>query len=249
MATREDWESANDTQNVGPSEQITSSASAKTSPHIQFHSNPTKEIIDSNIKETESHDSYLDTYESNHNSPSSRLIPEHRQVIAVSSQKNPGAFFNLARRFLVSDEYVDLSALEGAIVSAVDAAHLLERSKLATIVRIQTSYVAVEPKTRMPGITETYEKGGTYQSDLHHSTSPIGSNRLDPSLIYQTQSYNPQYASRRAASQGKPNNPLRRARISITVRRTENYRIWLEQNQADFDDDDDDEHNGHHEGS
>mmetsp|Transcript_12435 Transcript_12435/g.23330 ORF Transcript_12435/g.23330 Transcript_12435/m.23330 type:complete len:138 (+) Transcript_12435:415-828(+) len=62
-------------------------------------------------------------------------IPHERQVIAVSASKNPAAFFNLARRFLVSDEYCDLSALEGAIVSAVDAAHLLERSKLAKIVR------------------------------------------------------------------------------------------------------------------
>ena len=58
-----------------------------------------------------------------------------RQVIAVSASKNPAAFFNLARRFLVTDECCDLSALEGAIVSAVDAAHLLERSKLANIVR------------------------------------------------------------------------------------------------------------------
>jgi len=61
--------------------------------------------------------------------------PPPRQVIAVSASKNPAAFFNLARRFLVTDEYCDLSALEGAIVSAVDAAHLLERSKLANIVR------------------------------------------------------------------------------------------------------------------
>ena len=58
-----------------------------------------------------------------------------RQVIAVSASKGPAAFFNLARKFLVTDEICDLSALEGAIVSAVDAAHLLERSKLATIVR------------------------------------------------------------------------------------------------------------------
>ena len=58
-----------------------------------------------------------------------------RQVIAVSASKGPAAFFNLARKFLVTDEECDLSALEGAIVSAVDAAHLLERSKLATIVR------------------------------------------------------------------------------------------------------------------
>lgn len=58
-----------------------------------------------------------------------------RQVIAVSANRGPTAFFNLAKRFLITDEMCDLSALEGAIVSAVDAAHLLERSKLATIVR------------------------------------------------------------------------------------------------------------------
>ena len=58
-----------------------------------------------------------------------------RQVIAVSVSKSPSAFMNLAKKFLVTDEECDFSALEGAIVTAVDAAHLLERSKIATIVR------------------------------------------------------------------------------------------------------------------
>ncbi len=65
----------------------------------------------------------------------SASTPSRHQVIAVSASKGPAAFFNLARKFLVTDEFCDLSALEGAIVSAVDAAHLLERSKLADIVR------------------------------------------------------------------------------------------------------------------
>jgi hypothetical protein len=60
---------------------------------------------------------------------------QQRQVIAVSVSKGPSAFFNLARKFLVTDEECDLSALEGAIVSAVDAAHLLERSQIARISR------------------------------------------------------------------------------------------------------------------
>merc|ERR1719410_1848898 len=78
-----------------------------------------------------------------------KRIDEHpRQVIAVSASKGPAAFFNLTRKFLVTDEYCDLSALEGAIVAAVDAAHLLERSKLARIVRVNTSYVTVEPKRK-----------------------------------------------------------------------------------------------------
>jgi hypothetical protein len=62
-------------------------------------------------------------------------VERPRQVIAVSANRGPTAFFNLAKRFLITDELCDLSALEGAIVAAVDAAHLLERSKLATIVR------------------------------------------------------------------------------------------------------------------
>jgi hypothetical protein len=65
---------------------------------------------------------------------STGALPQ-RQVIAVSASKSPAAFFNLARKFLVTNEMCDLSALEGAIVSAVDAAHLLERSQLASIVR------------------------------------------------------------------------------------------------------------------
>jgi hypothetical protein len=76
-------------------------------------------------------------HSSEHTSPSTQETSGQRprQVIAVSASKGPAAFFNLARKFLVTDEMCDLSALEGAIVSAVDAAHLLERSKLASIVR------------------------------------------------------------------------------------------------------------------
>jgi len=78
-----------------------------------------------------------------------------RQVIAVSASKGPAAFFNLARKFLATDDVCDLSALEGAIVSAVDAAHLLERSKLATIVRcVRDSYLL---------------KSITFENNRHHS--------------------------------------------------------------------------------
>ena len=58
-----------------------------------------------------------------------------RQVIAVGASKAPKVFFNLARKFLIKDETCDLSALETAITTAIDAAHLLVRSQLATIVR------------------------------------------------------------------------------------------------------------------
>ena len=77
-----------------------------------------------------------------------------RQVIAVSANKGPTAFFNLARKFLVTDEICDLSALEGAIVSAADAAHLLVRSKLATIIRyVKTSLRWLTVLFRMQTLT------------------------------------------------------------------------------------------------
>lgn len=92
---------------------------------------PTTVDIATTATENESDHSENDRAESGAASPQ-----EHsRQTIAVGVAKGPAAFFNLARKFLVTDEEVDLSALEGAIVSAVDAAHLLERSQIATITR------------------------------------------------------------------------------------------------------------------
>lgn len=143
---------------------------------------------------------------------------QSRQVIAVSASKGPAAFFNLARKFLVTDELCDLSALEGAIVSAVDAAHLLERSKLASIVRIHTSYVTVEPKRRkqlplVPG------PGASLQ----------GAGASPGSGGFQGASYSgsPQEGQNKRTSSGRE---LRRARIVITVRRTSSYKKWLEEN-------------------
>jgi hypothetical protein len=170
-----------------------------------------------------------------------------RQVIAVSVSKGPSAFFNLARKFLVTDEIVDLSALEGAIVSAVDAAHLLERAKIATIIRIQTSYVAVEPKKKreygpsrsgISGEASTHTKSGSTmastgtpsrQSQPVDSSLPVaaagpGHTRIDrPGAS----------ASSTSASPGKPKpsaGTMRRARIVISVKRTEAYKKWLEDN-------------------
>lgn len=175
-----------------------------------------------------------------------------RQVIAVSASKGPAAFFNLARKFLVTDEMCDLSALEGAIVSAVDAAHLLERSKLATIVRVQTSYVAVEPKRKKQQDVEvvsstTDQQGrntiGTPEATPAHEglmASTGEANVLQP-LHVPTAAGGQGKASIPADVQGefsrsrKPQgrakgSPLRRARIIITVKRTPEYKQWLEEN-------------------
>lgn len=130
--------------------------------------------------------------------------PKPRQVIAVSVSKGPSAFFNLARKFLATDDACDFSALEGAIVSAVDAAHLLEQSQIATIVQIQTSYVAVEPKKRR----EHGPAGSVFREEAGAST----------------------LSSSTAAGSGKAKGAagtLRRARIVITVRRTAAYEAWL----------------------
>lgn len=185
-----------------------------------------------------------------------------RQVIAVSANKNPTAFFQLARKFLMTNDTCDLSALEGAIVSAVDAAHLLERSQLASIVRINTSYVHVEPKRRRQGLQQR-QQGETPRSetsvaiateefpskrDKITSSGPesTDSNTIEASssastititdqntpvsigmgLIATTQNER-QGGSSRSSSGGRE---LRRARILVTVRRTESYKKWLEDN-------------------
>mmetsp|Transcript_62202 Transcript_62202/g.69610 ORF Transcript_62202/g.69610 Transcript_62202/m.69610 type:complete len:338 (+) Transcript_62202:249-1262(+) len=183
-----------------------------------------------------------------------------RQVIAVSANKNPTAFFQLARKFLMTNEMCDLSALEGAIVSAVDAAHLLERSQLASIVRIHTSYVNVEPKRRR----QVSQKRQQQQQQCEVSTAatsvtatekhvpPIGdsassSDHLESislntihavSLSTAVNSPNKSSVSVNSsnARQGGPSRgsfggrELRRARILVTVKRTESYKRWLDEN-------------------
>lgn len=180
-----------------------------------------------------------------------------RQVIAVSASKGPAAFFNLARKFLVTDEVCDLSALEGAIVSAVDAAHLLERSKLATIMRIQTSYVAVEPKRKKVGSGPQHgadvgeasigaSELGVSQEVFQppHQQMSLGAEWHQPQhMMLPTGQLAPQYPlpqtdppiealsrTRRTHHSRTRGSPLRRARIIITVKRTEAYKNWLDEN-------------------
>jgi hypothetical protein len=123
---------------------ITAAGSATTEPAADVHSRATLStapatastqdrkdppIVSSKLDQT------TDTSTTPTTTPEDHRTHRPRQVIAVSANKGPTAFFNLARKFLVTDEICDLSALEGAIVSAADAAHLLVRSKLATIIR------------------------------------------------------------------------------------------------------------------
>mmetsp|Transcript_31115 Transcript_31115/g.66244 ORF Transcript_31115/g.66244 Transcript_31115/m.66244 type:complete len:282 (+) Transcript_31115:240-1085(+) len=177
-------------------------------------------------------------------------LPEQpRQVIAVSVSKGPSAFFNLARKFLVTDEACDLSALEGAIVSAVDAAHLLERSKIATIVRIQTSYVTVEPKKRRehgPSSSITEEASGSPKTGTGATSATTGTSSRQPQALDSSRQVvagpGPSRINQPGtstfdlsirASPGKPKasgGAMRRARIVITVQRTDAYKKWLKEN-------------------
>jgi len=142
-----------------------------------------------------------------------------RQVIAVSASKGPSAFFNLARKFLTTDKLVDLSALEGAIVSAVDAAQRLERSKLATIVRIQTSYVVVEPRRRKASFT--------HQTGIPSACEPASKHGIISLSDQLKVSSTPSTTARSKKGKG---SELRRARIIITVERTPEYDQWLLEN-------------------
>uniref|UniRef100_A0A7S2MJT3 DNA/RNA-binding protein Alba-like domain-containing protein n=1 Tax=Helicotheca tamesis TaxID=374047 RepID=A0A7S2MJT3_9STRA len=184
--------------------------------------------------------------------PSTEVAP--RQVIAVSVSKGPSAFFNLARKFLVTDEMCDLSALEGAIVSAVDAAHLLERSKIATIIRVQTSYVTVEPKRRRQAKpTETVSTPIDDRLQAQHldvpSVQPLvpavtettitsrqpmeitGRENLPPPDTFAHSTERSMTRIKKSQQKGKGmSGALRRARIIITVKRTEDYKTWLQEN-------------------
>lgn len=115
------------TQGGRPLQSVPATATTTEYPHLQSATGTTSLQRDESVATSISQQSLTQKLLASPSTP--------RQVIAVSASKGPAAFFNLARKFLATDEVCDLSALEGAIVSAVDAAHLLERSKLATIVR------------------------------------------------------------------------------------------------------------------
>mmetsp|Transcript_15588 Transcript_15588/g.23224 ORF Transcript_15588/g.23224 Transcript_15588/m.23224 type:complete len:149 (-) Transcript_15588:149-595(-) len=58
--------------------------------------------------------------------------------ISVSTNQNPIFYFKSVKKMLETREEVVLSALEGAIIMAVDSALLLERSKIAKITNLLT---------------------------------------------------------------------------------------------------------------
>jgi len=226
----------------------------KTPPRFEDETAATES--ESPITPTGSHDERKPAAKTHQPSEGESIVEEQsrpRQVIAVSASRGPAAFFNLARKFLVTDEMCDLSALEGAIVSAVDAAHLLERSKLATIVRVQTSYVTVEPKRRkqqpqsspVPGVI--MEEQRQVSSEFAGLAAPVPIQALVPAQASAQEPTSAPVLSPLTASSGRQGGTagksgggkvssssggreLRRARIVITVKRTASYKQWLEEN-------------------
>lgn len=68
--------------------------------------------------------------------------PEMR-FIPVSVSKSARSYFNIARKALETHRRVELSALEAAVVIAVDASFLLSRAKMGVVERVNTAFVQV----------------------------------------------------------------------------------------------------------
>lgn len=95
--------------------------------------------------------------------------------------------------------------------------------------RVETSYVAVEPKRRRLA-TPTSQSGSPTEATAQH---PLTSPHTPP----------PFDTAQSRMGKGSAGRELRRARIVITVKRTETYKKWLEENplQADVAGDDEDD--------
>lgn len=114
--------------------------------------------------------------------------------------------------------------------------------------RVQTAYVTVEPKRKRQ--VPSPQQGQTATIPATSDVSELAQTELEPTHV----ETNPQLP----VSGGKPRpsasgRELRRARIIITVKRTESYKKWLEENplqaiitgEGDDEDDDIDDHSIH----
>jgi hypothetical protein len=109
--------------------------------------------------------------------------------------------------------------------------------------RVNTSYVTVEPKKRkLPSqgseqeedsaLAHSGESGSVSGSPLVTSTSPAGDSKPPAAQQSPTQEITTSAQPSTTSSRGgrTSGRELRRARIVITVRRTESYKRWLEEN-------------------
>jgi hypothetical protein len=90
--------------------------------------------------------------------------------------------------------------------------------------RVQTSYVAVEPKRKKQDSLPSSPVASL------QSSSPDGSPPAPPAQLPSEASTPRSGRPSPSIGEQNPQRELRRARIVITVKRTENYRQWLEEN-------------------
>lgn len=162
-------------------------------------------------------------------------IRRERPIIAVSSNRRPANIAKLAREILVSRESCDLSALEGAIVIAIDAAQLLQRTGHATIIRIETSNVEVGPAHKKDNKVETINT----QLAAASLATPPKSHITAKTVMIKPHAVMAGDVTCRSTSSGRgrasriKQKRCRRAQITITMKRSDNYKTWLETNDED----------------
>lgn len=106
------------------------------------------------------------------------------------------------------------------------------------VIRVHTSYVTVEPKRRKqtPQQGEQEDEDGSSQGGTGSSQQGPSSAAASSQAAIQHQdearATAPSHTTRQGGtrSSGSGGRELRRARIVITVRRTESYRRWLDEN-------------------
>mmetsp|Transcript_4620 Transcript_4620/g.10437 ORF Transcript_4620/g.10437 Transcript_4620/m.10437 type:complete len:147 (+) Transcript_4620:9232-9672(+) len=131
----------------------------------------------------------------------------------------------------------------------MSAPHIIETSLIHPFFSINTSYVTVEPKKRReyrPSGSAAEEASGLPPTETGATSATTGTRTRKPQAIDSSlpvaagpgpsridQPRASTIDSSTAASAGKPKSSagtLRRARIVITVKRTEAYKKWLKDN-------------------
>mmetsp|Transcript_13700 Transcript_13700/g.20041 ORF Transcript_13700/g.20041 Transcript_13700/m.20041 type:complete len:112 (+) Transcript_13700:613-948(+) len=97
---------------------------------------------------------------------------------------------------------------------------------------VQTSYVTVEPRKKSSQHPSSHDDAASQHTKLAASESGAAS---APTPITRHKQMSQQHRGDKKPHHGKKGNPLRRSRIIITVRRTEDYKKWLEENDVDDD--------------
>ena len=104
---------------------------------------------------------------------------------------------------------------------------------LCSASRVETSYVTVEPKRRRQAAPSPSQPGIASAAQPHHPPPPSPHAPMpSAAAAAAVPPFEPTLSSPQATrgGRGPPGRELRRARIVITVKRTETYKQWLEDN-------------------